>query len=292
MKAYKNKLYFIVMGGIGNQLFQFANAFSLAKKYNLEIYPEKNFAFISNYMFKRKFMLNRLINGLNKINFLTQLKIFFLTIFFFKSKKIKIKTRFNYINEKNHKLFLPVNNINSNKHNIVLGYWQSEKYFSNYTNEIIKQINLPEKGSQSFNDLFSSIQTSNSVALCIRIYDELSNVSVVGGVESIEFYNNSIELVTKNNPDAVFFIFSQKKYPILEKLKLNNPVYFITGENYSFDEIYNLSLISNCKSHIISNSSFYWWGAWIAEAKKNSNLIISSKKFSNKDAVPSRWVLL
>ena len=76
------------------------------------------------------------------------------------------------------------------------------------------------------------------------------------------------------------------------ELKINNTVYFITGENYPFDELYNLSLISNCKSHIISNSSFYWWGAWIAEAKKKSNLIISSKKFSNKDAIPSRWVLV
>ena len=289
MKVYQSKLYFIVMGGIGNQLFQFANAFSLGKKNNLEIYPEKNFAFISNLKFKRKFKLNRIINILKNINIFTQLKI----ILFFIFRKIKIKTNFNFISEKNHKQFLPIDNVSSAKDNIVLGYWQSERYFSDYTDEIVKQINLPEKGSKPFNDLLSLIKVSNSVALCIRIYEELpGDKSFVGGEENIEFYNNSIKQVMKYNPDAVFFVFSQKNYPILEKLKINNSVYFITEENYPFDELYNLSLISNCKSHIISNSSFYWWGAWIAEAKKKSNLIISSKKFSNKDAIPSRWILL
>jgi len=286
MKKNKNKLYFIVMGGIGNQLFQFANAFALGKKFNLEIFPETNYGFVSNFKFKRKFKINKIVKNIKKLNYLIQIKI----ILFFILKKIRLKTNFNFVNEKNHKFFSAITLPNLKKDNIILGYWQSEKYFSNFANEIVNEISLPNKGSKSFNELLSLIKKCNSVALCVRIYEELpGDKSFVGGVENIEFYNKAIQYLNRKNSDAVFFVFSQKKYSILNKLKFNNNVHFITGDSYSFDELFHLSLISNCKNHIISNSSFYWWGAWIAETKSISKMVISSKKFSNKDAIPKRW---
>lgn len=282
--ADKKKLIYVTMGGIGNQLFQYANAFALSKKYNFEIFPEKNFARISNFKFNRKFKLNLIIYKIPELNFWIKLKV----LLFFIFKKIKIKIFFNFINENNHTKYEKISV--DNKNVILLGYWQSENYFIDYASEINKQISLPSNGSKIFNEYFKLIQNSNSVAICIRVYDELKeDKSFVGGEENADFYNQSIKLIEKRIKNPVYFIFSQKMYPIFDKIKTKSNKYYITGENTDFDELFNLSLIVKCKNHIISNSSYYWWGAWLSEKRDMSKNIFVSKKFSNLDAIPDRW---
>lgn len=282
--VYKKKLIYVVMGGIGNQLFQYANAFALSKKYNIDFFPEKNFAIISNIKFNRKFKLNLVIYKISELNILVRLKV----LLFFLFRKIKVNIFFKFIYENNHtkyeKILLDNNNV------ILLGYWQSENYFINYSSEISKQIQLPTNGSKIFNNFFNLIQNTNSVAICIRVYDELSgDKSFVGGEENADFYNKSIKLLEKKIKNPVYFIFSQKKYPIFNKIKIKSKKYYITSENIDFDELSNLSLIVKCKHHIISNSSYYWWGAWLSEKRNVSKTIYASSKFSNLDAIPERW---
>ena len=76
MKSAKNKIIFIAMGGLGNQLFQFANAFALGKEYNLDLLAETKLATISNLKFKRKFRLKEIISDIKIISFISQIKIF------------------------------------------------------------------------------------------------------------------------------------------------------------------------------------------------------------------------
>ena len=274
------------MGGLGNQLFQFANAFALGKENNLDIVAETKYAFFSNIKFKRKYRLNKIIYNIKTLNFFNQIKIILFTLL----KKFKITNKIILINEIDHKKYNKVKNIYGYHNNIILGYWQTEKYFFKYAKEINKEINLPLKGSNQFNKFISSIKKTNSVAICIRVYEELpGDKSFVGGEEDINFYNKAINYILKNLSKPKFYIFSQKKYPIIKKLDLPKNVNYVLSEDCNFDEIYNLSLISQCKSHIISNSSYFWWGAWISEINNRSKLIVSSKKFSNKDAIPSRW---
>lgn len=280
----KKKLIYVVMGGIGNQLFQYANAFALGKKYNLDILPEKTFATISNFKFNRKYKLNLILDKIIEPNIKTR----FMVILFFLAKKIKFEIFFRFVCEITHteykKILLERDNI------LLLGYWQSENYFIDCAAEINQKILLPSNGSKKFNDIQKLILNSNSVAICIRVYDELSSdKSIVGGEEDDYFYNKSIQLIEKRIKNPVYFIFSQKKYPILNKINIKSKKYYITNENIDFDELFNLSLIVKCKYHIISNSSYYWWGAWLSERRKISKIIYASSKFSNTDAIPKRW---
>ena len=286
MKSAKNKIIFIAMGGLGNQLFQFANAFALAKEYNLDLLAETKLASISNLKFKRKFRLKVIISDIKIITFISQIKIlvYFITGInfsnssFFFTKEISFN-KYNKL-KVDEKIY----------ENILFGYWQTEKYFSKYAKEIKNNIILPLDGSNQFNEFMSLIKGTNSVAICVRIYEELPNdKSIVGGEEDLEFYNKAFNLILKNVPNPTFFIFSQKKYSIIKNFNLRGNVIYILGEECDFDEIYNLSLISNCKSHIISNSSYYWWGAWLSEKRNISKTIYASSKFSNLDAIPKRW---
>lgn len=286
MKSAKNKIIFIAMGGLGNQLFQFANAFALGKEYNLDLLAETKLASISNLKFKRKFRLKEIISDIKIISFISQIKIF---VYFITGINFS-KNSFFFTKEIS---FNKYNKLKVDKkiyENILFGYWQTEKYFSKYTKEIENNIILPLKGSSQFNEFMSLIKGTNSVAICVRIYEELPNdKSIVGGEEDLEFYKKAVDLILKNVPNPTFFIFSQKKYSIIKNLNLRGNVIYILGEESDFDEIYNLSLISNCKSHIISNSSYYWWGAWLSEKRNISKNIYTSSKFSNLDAIPDRW---
>ena len=289
MKKNQNKIFYIVMGGVGNQLFQFANAYALAKQNDFKIYAEKKYALISNFKFKRKYKLNNLVNNSKVVNLLNQINIFI----YFLLKKFGINYIYSLYLEFDHKKHKPLV-INANTKNIILiGYWQSEKYFLNYSKDINNKIKLPYKGTEKFNSLINLIKDSNAVAICVRVYEELSNdKSFVGGEEQIDFYIKGIEIIKKKIKNPKFFIFAQKKYDFLEKIKPNSIFHYILADDINFDEIYNLTLIVNCKYHLISNSSYYWWGAWLSEKRKISKLIIASKKFSNRDCIPSRWTVI
>lgn len=289
MTNKKKKIFYVVMGGIGNQLFQYANAYAFGKKNNYTIFAEKNYALISNLKFKRKFKLNCIVRDIKIINLINKINI----LIFFLLKKLQINYLYCLYLELNHNKFNPEKKILKNKNILFIGYWQSEKYFLNYANDINRNIYLPEKGTKKFNYFLSLINNSNSVAICIRVYDELiGDKSFVGGEEQIDFYNKGIENINSKMKNPKYFIFTQKKYKILDKLKLNSDTHFILADDIDFDEIYNLSLIVNCKSHLISNSSYYWWGAWLSEKRNISKLILASDKFSNQDCIPSRWTVI
>lgn len=289
MKKNKNKIFYVVMGGIGNQLFQFANAYAFGKQNDYDIYAEKKYAFVSNIKFKRRYKLNYLINNTKTVNLKNQINIFI----FFLLKKVGINYLYNLYLEFDHKRYKPLE-ITTNANNLLLiGYWQSEKYFLNYSKDINSKISLPKKGTVKFNYLLDLINNSNAVAVCVRVYDEMSNdKSFVGGEEQIDFYNKGFEFINKKINNPKFFIFAQKKYDFLEKINSKSLCHFIIADDIDFDEIYNLNLIVHCKYHLISNSSYYWWGAWLSEKRNISKLIIASKKFSNKDCIPSRWTVI
>jgi hypothetical protein len=95
-----------------------------------------------------------------------------------------------------------------------------------------------------------------------------------------------------------FFVFSTKSNNIERLLSeakdLNKyPVHIITKEEgYEGSTYDHLSLMSFCKNHIISNSTFYWWAVYFSSFRYKDQKIICSGNFPNKDTCPSDWKLL
>ena len=112
----------------------------------------------------------------------------------------------------------------------------------------------------------------------------------VGGVEEISFYNNSIEFFMKKIKNPKFVIFSTDHNSLLDKLDIkSNNVLFINSKTIKCKSTDKLLLMSSYKNFIISNSSFYWWAAYLSEMKFEKINIIASKKFYNKQTLPLRW---
>lgn len=180
------------------------------------------------------------------------------------------------------------------KGNIYLdGYWQSENYFKDIRNIIIKDFMIrcePDKKNKS---MLEKIENSNSVCIHVRRGDYISNkkISDIHGTCSLEYYHNAVKIIEKKVSNPTFFIFSDEPQWVKANLKIKYPTIYV-DINKPEKGYEDLRLMSNCKHFIIANSSFSWWGAWLSN---NPDKIICAPKrwfvsMCEGDIVPKYWI--
>ena len=141
----------------------------------------------------------------------------------------------------------------------------------------------------------NKMKNSNSVAIGCRFYENLPEkiVNKMGGIASNIFYESSIEKITQSITNPVFFLFSTHSSNVINIAnyirRKKYKVHVITEDKGFSGSIDNLWLLSQCKNHIISNSSFYWWGAYLSQLYYKKQIIICSNNFINKDSCVSSW---
>jgi hypothetical protein len=95
--------------------------------------------------------------------------------------------------------------------------------------------------------------------------------------------------------DPHFFIFSDDPAWAKEHLRLSHPVTHVT-HNTAGKDYEDLRLMASCRHHIIANSSFSWWGAWLA--RDPEQIVIAPRRWLNQPeidttgATPARWIRL
>ncbi|MDP2842304.1 MAG: alpha-1,2-fucosyltransferase, partial [Acetobacterium sp.] len=174
------------------------------------------------------------------------------------------------------------------------GYWQSEKYFSNIADIIRNEfaVTLPQTDKNM--ELAQQIISCESVSLHVRrgdyVTDEKTNT--IHGTCDLDYYKRCIERLTHKIHHPCFFIFSDDPEWAEQNLKITHPATFVchNGPEKNYED---LRLMSQCRHHIIANSSFSWWGAWLGQYP--DKLVLSPQKwfneknFNTKDLTPSTW---
>ena len=89
------------------------------------------------------------------------------------------------------------------------------------------------------------------------------------------------------------YVFSDDPEWVTENLKSNFPTTYISHNGATPEE--DIRLMSACRHHIIANSSFSWWGAWLND--HDDKIVIAPKQWfagreENPDLIPSSWVRL
>ena len=177
------------------------------------------------------------------------------------------------------------------------GYWQSEKYFQDIKNIIRKEITLKEPSPSKYSELTSNIKNSNSVSIHIRRGDYITNkkFSKVYNLLDEKYYQSAVRFIAEKINDPIFFIFSDDINWVKQNLNVPYPKIFVSDAN-GMKDYEELILMSLCKHNITANSSFSWWGAWLNE--NTDKIVISPDKWFNdkignaKDLIPPDWIRL
>ncbi|MBO4899852.1 MAG: alpha-1,2-fucosyltransferase [Lachnospiraceae bacterium] len=164
------------------------------------------------------------------------------------------------------------------------GYFQTEKYFSDMRDEIYKTFTMrkdlmTEQTVQYEEDILSNEQ---SVSIHIRRgdYMTIEGGEIYAGICTDEFYDSAIKHVLEKYPDAVFYLFtndsSWAEYFCNIHSDVNIKVVEGNTEYFGYLDMY---LMSRCRHHIVANSSFSWWGAWLG--RDQSGMVIAPDPWFN-----------
>jgi hypothetical protein len=285
-----------LMGGLGNQMFQYAAGKSLAVKNNSELLLDtSSFDAVTDNITKRKFELSCLhvneemataqqVQKFEKPSLLT---------------RVINKTRPYYkksVYYEPHFHFDP-NFFKASPGTMLVGYWQSEKYFSSISSVIRDNFAIKNKLSAATLNIYEQASGTNSVSIHIRRGDYISNPETkrVHGSCDLEYYEKAIETLIERSGVTHLFIFSDDISWARQNIRSSLTTVFVdhNGEQQAYEDLY---LMSNCKHNIIANSSFSWWGAWLNN-NPGKNVIAPKKWFNDfpadtKDLYPSNWITI
>jgi Glycosyl transferase family 11 len=175
------------------------------------------------------------------------------------------------------------------------GYWQSDKYFHDISDIIRNEYQLSEPMSKKNSEYVSMMKHHESVSVHFRFGDYVNNpkTNEYHGVCSSEYYEKAITLVTRKVQCPHFFIFSDDLEMARKSFPSNLPVTMVE-ENGIEKDYEELILMSRCRHHIIANSSFSWWAAWLGS--NPGKIVIAPQKWFNdpsvnaQDIYPKAWM--
>jgi hypothetical protein len=297
----KKKIYLYLCGGLGNQLFQYAAAKNLAIKNNADLILDTKSGFVTDFRDYWEFSLSKL--NINNVVLKKNIPMFWL--YRILKKIFNLKFIFNnlllgtLINEMLINFFhKDINNYKIVKNLYLFGYFQSEKYFIENKKTILDELRPSPPNNELFLDMKKKIIECNSISLGIRLHESMpKNIThKVGGITSMDFYKQAFSLIIKKIINPVFFIFSTKLSNVENFLsnfnEINKYKFYIITEDKGFSgAVDNLWLMSHCANHIISNSTLYWWAAYLSTTKYSNQKIICADNFYNKDTCLDSWKL-
>ena len=263
-----------LMGGMGNQMFQYALGRAISIRNNIDYCVDIDF--YNEESCHREYYL-----GMFQLSVLTCKESDCINTF----KVIKDQWNFN-------------KNILKIDHNIYLdGYWQSSKYFDIIEQELRKDFIFKDELRGNANILSQKILSSNSVCLNIRLTDYVGHPIL--GVCDRDYYLRAIKRMREELINPVFYVFSDVIEWCEKNFKEHKNFIFVSHSfahsngKSGFDEYFQLMTL--CKNYIIPNSTFAWWAVWLNENKKN---VIAPKRWFVPDHMNSDglycedWILL
>ena len=299
------KLIVRIANGLGNQLFLYASAYAIAKQLDRELLIDEKSGFLRE---DRKikyglsyFNISSKLSG-NEYKFDSQLK----NMKRFLLKKIDkfSKTKNFLIEDRNNKKETEFSNnyLKRNYKDVVIleGYFQSEKYFIDYKNNILQEFSFKDQIKTHNLELQKMILSSNSILVHIRqhAFSETQKKQTKGENllksdrhtrENIDHNLKAIKYFKTKINNAKFFVFSND-FKNLKNIFIGDEYYFV-DKNIKLEPIHDFYLMTLCKHFIVSPSTFSWWAAWLS---KNENKICirppeNMTMSLNRDVIPDDW---
>ena len=283
-------------GGLGNQLFQYATGRALAcrKKVPLKLdityFDEHNPRRYCLHHFK----IRASLADQNEINRLKRwesrlhprlLRLIARTIPYYRRSLFE---------EQNKDFYDP--NINRAPRDVYLaGYWQSDRYFEDIASLLRAELVLSHPLDLESQTIAKEIQQTESVSVHVRRGDYVANPEMryLYGAPGADYYLRAIGRLSEIVKHPNLFLFSDDLTWTRQNIRPDFPVHYVCGHGRDRD-VEEFSLMQECKYHIIANSSFSWWGAWLSN--HHQKIVIAPKDWFNvperstEDRIPPSWI--
>ena len=174
------------------------------------------------------------------------------------------------------------------------GYWQSYRYFESSAETVRRELLQPPPPPGANRDWLSRIGQANAVCVHVRRGDYLLARELrVHGLCSPEYYEKAMHRMAEQLHDAEFFLFSDDHQWCRENFR--GPGVHLVDANGPDAAVEDLRLMAACRHHVVANSSLSWWAAWLAEHP--DQLTIAPEPWfahlaSTPDLLPKRWQTL
>jgi len=286
-----------LQGGLGNQMFQYAFGKTLAAKLSNSLYFDSSFFKIkeTDFFTRRNYELDLFPIQINTPD-RTTIKSF--------TDPKPVQRILNRL-KINKKEFYKESSLKFNKDvfllstNIYLdGYWQSERYFKCLTSQIRKDFIFTKPLNKLSTAIEGLINENNTVSVHIRRgdYVSLAANNRVHGTCTVEYYLRAIQILNARLHHPQYLFFSDEPEWVQQNLVYDLRNFQIIKHNLGTDSWQDMSLMSKCKHHVIANSSFSWWGAWLNPSP--DKIVIAPKTwFAQPDLnhqsitiIPQNWI--
>ncbi|WP_084559486.1 alpha-1,2-fucosyltransferase [Nitratidesulfovibrio termitidis] len=290
-----------IRGGLGNQMFQYAAGRALASRLGVELKLDLSwFSSVPCGATPRRFMLDAFpnINIVEATGRECESLIYAPGSFFARLLRWPRRYAQSYYVEPHFGYWEGFEQIVSPAY--LLGYWQNERYFSGFAEIIRHDFGFPPLPSGVVKEVAGHIRGSrHAVAVHIRRGDYVSNPSTFQwhGLCVLDYYYAALEVIAAQIGSAPeLFLFSDDPGWVRENFDTRGMSSVVLDFQAHVDApCYDMHLMSLCTHHVIANSSFSWWGAWLSGGNgvicaPNRWFADERRKYDNPS--PYAWVRL
>lgn len=262
------------LGGLGNQMFQYAFYLALQKnfkKVKADLTEFKSYPLHNGFELEDIFGIQlptlssfdfNLYNPINRKWIWRKLRRLYNT----KNAYTEESTEFHFDSS-----------IFNDPHNrYYWGYWQHIDYINSVESELRKAFIFPPLTDSQNRQLIKKIRNNSTVSIHVRRGDYLT-VPLLGGICDEAYYQSAISYMTNKLDSPLFVIFSNDIPWCEETFKELNAVFI--DWNTDKQSFRDMQLMSLCDHNIIANSSFSWWGAWLND--NPDKIVISPTRWTN-----------
>jgi hypothetical protein len=254
-----------LFGGLGNQLFIYAAARRLALVNDTEVVLDDVSGFTHDVVYQRQYQLDHFSIPCRKATALERLEPF-------GRLRRKVLRNWNQRKPFEARAYLLQDGIDFDPSLLQFkprgkvymeGYWQSEKYFKDVEGTIRQDLEIKPPTDSANLDMADQIRSSLAVALHVRFFDE----PYAEGINNApgDYYIRAIETMERLVPLAHYFIFSDQPEAARARIPLPDARVTLVSHNQGDEHAYaDLWLMTLCQHFVIANSTFSWWGAWLA----------------------------
>jgi hypothetical protein len=287
-----------LIGGLGNQMFQYATGFALAcrirQMHGLDVSDFENYHLHQGFELERVFTITSKLADKGQVSDLLgwrkgkrTKRVLSLPLFKgLRGCRFLVEPHFNY--------WVGMSSLKGDKY--LSGYWQSERYFLDVQERIRKEFSFKKPLEGVNAQLANAMGNATSVSVHVRRGDYLTNPQNHGLMYVAEpaYYQAAISHIVDIVKKPEFYVFSDDIAWTKENIVFDYPCTYISHNSRS-DSYIDMQLMSKCQNHIIANSTFSWWGAWLNPCRKK--IVIAPKLWfrnglPDQDLIPSDWTRL